>query len=177
MLYRKLGELTKDYLGRVLNGAGLDHMAELARQGNYDAMFARGAFADGKGTTRLIQELDGEVRKTNILSRRDDIAFVLDLARAGAFEVTAVDVIAFEKSQGEEKAKTRPDWRLNVKKLEDLFANTKVTPEVLRNWIKDFPNDREFHAASQCISSDVDPFELRNALLAAIKERFNVSFH
>lgn len=173
MLYREPGELTKDYLAKMLHACGLHQMADKAKAGNYDWWFAEGEFRDGKGRERLIQELDGEARKTNVTSLRNDIGFVLDMARSGAFDATDVDENVFTNPPGKKADKEpRVDWRLKVTTLKELFPNKQIRAS-LKAWLADFPNDKEFDDAMQCFSSDTNSIELRAALIAAMKRRFD----
>lgn len=54
---RRLGELTTEFLGRVLDEVALHKMASQARRGNYDDFFEPEETADGLGALRLVEEL------------------------------------------------------------------------------------------------------------------------
>lgn len=54
---RRTGELTTEYLGRVLDEAGLPELAADARAGHYDDYFCPPDVADGLETLRLVRDL------------------------------------------------------------------------------------------------------------------------
>jgi hypothetical protein len=61
---RRAGELTTEYLGRVLDEhCGLPEMAKRARRGHFDDFFCPPEVDDGMNIHRLVGELQGEAMK------------------------------------------------------------------------------------------------------------------
>lgn len=99
---RRPNEQTPDYLGRVLDEAGLPEMAERARLGHFDDFHAPAGVADGLEMVRLVAELRGEARKvtdpagnplraeTRTL-RRERFAVIENAVRRGEFDATKAE--------------------------------------------------------------------------------------
>lgn len=83
---RRPRELTPDYLGRVLDEAGLPEMAERARLGHFDDYNAPREVADGAELIRLVAELRIIGRARPELA--DRLAVVENAARRGEFDAT-----------------------------------------------------------------------------------------
>lgn len=96
---RREGEMTPEYLGRVLADIGLPDLAERARLGHFDDFHAPADVADGFELVRLVVELRAEAEKVadpfghpfrmdTITMRRERIAAVENAVRRGEFDAT-----------------------------------------------------------------------------------------
>lgn len=83
---RREGELTTEYLGRVLGELGLDDMAARAREGHFDDFNAPADVADGRELMRLVAELRIVARDRPDLA--DPIERVENGVRHGEFDAT-----------------------------------------------------------------------------------------
>lgn len=99
---RRDGEMTPDYLGRVLADIGLPTLAERARMGHFDDFHAPADIADGFELVRLVVELRREARTVvdpfgrpyriaTIDLRRERIAAVENAVRRGEFDATRAE--------------------------------------------------------------------------------------
>jgi hypothetical protein len=99
---RRDGEMTPDYLGRVLADIGLVSLAERARMGHFDDFHAPADVADGLEVVRLVVELRREARTVvdpwgrpyraaTIELRRERIAAVENAVRRGEFDATRAE--------------------------------------------------------------------------------------
>ena len=86
---RRSGELTPEYLGRVLDGLGLPDMAARARLGHFDDFHAPAEVADGLELVRLVAELRRVARADP--SKADGCAAVENAARRGEFDATKAE--------------------------------------------------------------------------------------
>lgn len=85
---RRVGELTTEYLGRVLEDyLQLPEMAQRARQGHFDDYFCPPDVDDGMNINRLVDELQ---RKSTVVtkSRKKRILEVAEAAKQGEFDGT-----------------------------------------------------------------------------------------
>lgn len=99
---RREGEMTPEYLGRVLADVGLPALAERARMGHFDDFHAPAEVADGLELVHLVVELRREAAKVTdghghpfriptIEMRREMIAAVENAVRHGEFDATAAE--------------------------------------------------------------------------------------
>lgn len=102
---RRDGEMTPDYLGRVLEEAGLSDLAERARLGHFDDFHAPEEVADGAELMRLVAEL-------RIAGRRDPerdgwTRAIENAARHGEFDATRAESERWQAGrQGQETMAT-----------------------------------------------------------------------
>ena len=87
---RREGELTTEYLGRVLEDyLHLPEMAKRARYGHFDDYFCPAEIADGTEIIRLVQEL---YDKTRLLTRNSPqwvrVICVIEAVKQGEFDGT-----------------------------------------------------------------------------------------
>jgi hypothetical protein len=89
---RRPGELTTEYLGRVLeNYLGLHDMAKQARLGHFDDYFAPREVADGLEILRLVRKLELAARAQQASGQRDRMRRTLEVRNAvksGEFDAT-----------------------------------------------------------------------------------------
>jgi hypothetical protein len=89
---RRPGELTPNYLGRVLDDyLGLHDMAKRARQGHFDDFFAPPEVADGLEILRLHNELRKHARNMQASGQKERMRKVLEVDQAvvgGEFDAT-----------------------------------------------------------------------------------------
>ena len=120
--HRRKGELTSEYLGRVLEDyLNLPEMAKRARQGHFDDYFAPGEVADGWEIHRLVHELGS---KADMLAKhayhRRKILSVRDAAIHGEFDGTSEEAARWMASKdGQEAMKDFPP-----ELREKLFGDT-----------------------------------------------------
>jgi len=99
---RREGEMTPEYLGRVLADIGLPALAERARLGHFDDFHAPAEVADGFELVRLVVELRREAQNVadplghpfltdTITLRRERIAAVENAVRRGEFDATRAE--------------------------------------------------------------------------------------
>jgi hypothetical protein len=99
---RREGEMTPEYLGRVIADIGLPALAERARLGHFDDFHAPADVADGRELVRLVVELRREARKVadslghpysfeTIALRQSRIAAVENAVRRGEFDATKAE--------------------------------------------------------------------------------------
>ena len=81
---RRPNELIPDYLGRVLDEAGLPDMARDARAAHYDDFHAPAEVADGLETLRLVRDLRRAARAAPEKAER--IAVIENAVRRGEFD-------------------------------------------------------------------------------------------
>lgn len=86
---RRGGELTTEFLGRVLDEVSLEDMARRAREGHFDDYFAPAEVADGLELLRLVGEL-GEAAKAPATKRNDRsrIRAIAEAVKCGEFDGT-----------------------------------------------------------------------------------------
>jgi hypothetical protein len=87
---RRENEQTPDYLGRVLDWAGLPDMARRAREGHFDDFQAPAEVASGAELIRLVAELRIEARTVAPL-QRERFAAIENAARRGEFDATKAE--------------------------------------------------------------------------------------
>lgn len=83
---RRPNELTSEYLGRVLEAAGLTEMASAARRAHYDDFFAPAEVADGMELMRLIADLRAAARAEP--ERAERLAVIENAVKCGEFDGT-----------------------------------------------------------------------------------------
>jgi hypothetical protein len=92
---RRPGELTTEYLGRVLEDyLGLHDMAARARQGHFDDFFAPREVADGLEILRLYNELRKQARNMQVSGQKVRMGKTLEVALAvkeGEFDATKAE--------------------------------------------------------------------------------------
>ena len=86
---RRENELTPDYLGRVLDEAGLPGMARNARAAHYDDFHAPAEVADGLEILRLVRDLRRAARAEP--EKADRIAVIENATRRGEFDATKAE--------------------------------------------------------------------------------------
>lgn len=86
---RREGEMTPDYLGRVLDEAGLPGLAERARLGHFDDFQAPAEVATGAELIRLVAELRIIGEKDPDMAER--VAAIENAARRGEFDATRAE--------------------------------------------------------------------------------------
>lgn len=86
---RRDGEMTPDYLGRVLDQAGLEGMAERARLGHFDDFHAPAEVASGAELIRLVAEL--RIWAKTDPDRAEQCAAIENAARRGEFDATRAE--------------------------------------------------------------------------------------
>lgn len=96
---RRENEPTPDYLGRVLDEAGLPEMGRRAREGHFDDFHAPAEVADGMELVRLVAELrcaarevtdpaGNPYRSETMALRRERFAVIENAVRCGEFDAT-----------------------------------------------------------------------------------------
>lgn len=100
---RRAGEMTPEYLGRVLAAAGFADLAERARLGHFDDFHAPADHADGLELVRLVAELREEAKRmVNLVSgapispakiemRGKAAAAIENAVRRGEFDATRAE--------------------------------------------------------------------------------------
>lgn len=86
---RREGELTTEFLGRVLDEVGLADMARRAREGHFDDYFAPADVADGLELLRLVTELNAAAELP--ATKRNDrprIRAIREAVKCGEFDGT-----------------------------------------------------------------------------------------
>lgn len=86
---RRENEQTPDYLGRVLDEAGLPELARNARAAHYDDYFAPAEVADGLETIRLVRDLRRAARAEPAKAER--VAVIENAVRRGDFDATKAE--------------------------------------------------------------------------------------
>ena len=86
---RRQNEQTPDYLGRVLDEAGLSELARNARAAHYDDFHAPAEVADGLEILRLVRDLRRAARAEP--EKADRIAIIENAARRGEFDATKAE--------------------------------------------------------------------------------------
>lgn len=86
---RRPGEMTPEYLGRVLDELPSPELAERARLGHFDDFHAPADIADGLELLRLAGELRVLARETPALAER--IAVIENALRRGEFDATLAE--------------------------------------------------------------------------------------
>ena len=86
---RRAGELTTEFLGRVLDDAGQPDLARRARQGHFDDYFCPPEVADGMETIRLVVELDRAAHspRTN-REGRERLLAMIEGVKSGEWDAT-----------------------------------------------------------------------------------------
>jgi hypothetical protein len=87
---RRPGELTSEYLGRVLDWVeGLGDMPRRAREGHFDDYFCPAEVADGLEHIRLANELHSYARSSRIgQERRKLLLLLIVVVKTGEFDAT-----------------------------------------------------------------------------------------
>lgn len=86
---RREGELTTEYLGRVLDELGLQAMATEARRGRYDDYFCPSDIDDGMNMIHLVSDLHGAAGpKSNPPQRRRIREVIRSIKEVGEFDGT-----------------------------------------------------------------------------------------
>lgn len=88
---RRDGEPTPNYLGRVLDEAGLGDLARRAREGHFDDYQAPADAADGLEMVRLVAELRGVSRDSADPVLRTRIEIVENAIKRGEFDATRTE--------------------------------------------------------------------------------------
>lgn len=93
---RRENEQTPDYLGRVLDEAGLVELASNARMAHYDDFHAPAGHADGCELIRLVRDLRRAVREAaprheDPAGFRERVAVIENAARRGEFDATRAE--------------------------------------------------------------------------------------
>ena len=86
---RRENEQTPDYLGRVLDEAGLPELARNARAAHYDDFHAPAEVADGLEIIRLVRDLRRAARAEP--EKADRIAVIENATRRGEFDATKAE--------------------------------------------------------------------------------------
>lgn len=86
---RRPNELTPDYLGRVLEAAGLPDLAWAARRAHYDDFFAPAEIADGMELLRLVADLRAAAKAEP--ERAEAIAVIENAVKCGEFDGTSAE--------------------------------------------------------------------------------------
>ena len=86
---RRENEQTPDYLGRVLDEAGLPDLARNARAAHYDDFHAPAEVADGLEIIRLVRDLRRAARAEP--EKADRIAVIENATRRGEFDATKAE--------------------------------------------------------------------------------------
>ena len=86
---RRENEQTPDYLGRVVDEAGLPDLARNARAAHYDDFHAPAEVADGLEILRLVRDLRRAARAEP--ERADRIAVIENAVRRGEFDATKAE--------------------------------------------------------------------------------------
>ena len=95
---RREHELTPDYLGRVLDEAGLPELARNARAAHYDDFHAPAEVADGLEILRLVRDLRRAARAQP--EKADRIAVIENATRCGEFDATKAESDRWGGKQG-----------------------------------------------------------------------------
>lgn len=88
---RRENEMTPEYLGRVLDEAGLPELAAQARLGHFDDFHAPAEYADGFELVRLVRDLRRAARETTDAAGHERLAAIENAVRRGEFDATRAE--------------------------------------------------------------------------------------
>lgn len=94
---RRPNELTPDYLGRVLEAAGLPSLAWAARRGHYDDFSCPPAIADGMEQLHLVADLRAAAKAEP--ERAEAIAVIENAVKCGEFGATQAESDRWQASE------------------------------------------------------------------------------